>query len=238
MIFSAVPLDIQASNASLIRGFRKRVLVWYETNGRKFPWRDDNRSDFEKVVAEVLLQRTRAEVVARMYPLFLALFKDWRDIACASDESLVEFLRPLGLWQRRSVSLKKLAAAMAARDGIFPSSREKVEDLPGVGQYIANAILLLCHGQHLPLLDVNMARVLERFFGPRKLADIRDDPGLQALARAITNHKQAIDINWAILDFASLVCKPRTPACPCCPLRDKCLYASRQATTAQSKTCG
>ena len=44
---------------------------------------------------------------------------------------------------------------------------------------VANAILLVCHEQPEPLLDSNMARVIERVFGPRKLADIRYDPYLQ-----------------------------------------------------------
>jgi len=220
-------LGIQAVDIALLSLFRRRILTWYNMNGRHFPWRDRNRSDFEKVAAEILLQRTRAEVVATMYPHFIAQFSNWQSIADADDESLIQFLRPLGLWQRRAASIKKLAGAMVALNGIFPSAREEVEKLPGVGQYIASAIMLLCHGQPNPLLDVNMARVLERFFGPRKLADIRYDPGLQALARAITNHKRCLDINWAILDFASLVCRPRTPACPGCPMLDKCFHANR-----------
>jgi hypothetical protein len=58
------------------------------------------------------------------------------------------------------------------------------------GQYIANAVLLLCHGEPQPLLDVNMARVLERVFGPKKLADIRYDPYLQQLAMRIVQCKK------------------------------------------------
>ena len=84
---------------------------------------------------------------------------------------------------------------MAKRNGRFPSTRVEVEALPGVGQYITNATLLLCHGEAQPLLDVNMARVLERVFGPRKLVDIRYDPYLQNLAFEIVQCKGAKELN-------------------------------------------
>ncbi len=216
--------DKQAYCLKHVNVFQRRILTWYSTNGRNFSWREPFRSDYEKVVAELLLQRTRAEVVATFYPTFLERFNDWHVIANCDVAEIEQHLHPLGLWKRRAASLKSLAMAMVARSGIFPSTRDEIETLPGVGQYIASAILLLCYGQPNPLLDVNMARVLERFFGPRRLADIRYDPDLQTLAHALTNHKRSIEINWAILDFASIVCKRYTPACPGCPLQNKCKY--------------
>ncbi|MFM7022382.1 MAG: hypothetical protein ACKOXB_05350 [Flavobacteriales bacterium] len=76
-----------------------------------------------------------------------------------------------------------------------------------MGQYISNAVELVVYNKPSPLIDVNMARVLERFFGPRKMADIRYDPYLQELAYKVVNHKNAKEVNWAILDFAALVCR-------------------------------
>jgi hypothetical protein len=37
---------------------------WYQEHGRHFPWRGKSCSCYGRVIAEVLLQRTRAEVVA------------------------------------------------------------------------------------------------------------------------------------------------------------------------------
>jgi A/G-specific adenine glycosylase len=93
-----------------------------------------------------------------------------------------------------------------------------------VGQYIANAAMLF--GKHAaePLLDVNMARVLERYFGPRTLADIRYDPYLQSLARWVISGSNPVRLNWAILDFAAAVCIVRNPSCGSCPLSSECEY--------------
>jgi A/G-specific adenine glycosylase len=177
------------------------------------------------VISEVLLQRTRADVVAKFMPLFLERFPCWRELADAKDSDLQSLLGPLGLWRRRANSLKALAREMERRHGRFPNTREEVETLPGVGQYVGSAILLFSHGAQEPLLDVNMARVLERFFGPRDLVDIRYDPWLQALARCVVKHEKAADVNWAILDLAAKICVVGNPRCELCPLHRSCRHA-------------
>jgi A/G-specific adenine glycosylase len=204
--------------------FRRALLGWYAKNGRNFPWRRKSASKYEIIVAEVLLQRTRAETVAGFYRDFIKEFPSWKKLAGANEKDLAIFLRPIGLWRRRSASLSALAQVISRRNGRFPRNREEVEALPGVGQYIANAVLLFCHDEPQPLLDVNMARVLERVFGPRQLADIRYDPYLQSLSSTVVNCRNPREINWAILDLAATTCRDSAPRCHECPLRPICLY--------------
>lgn len=170
------------------------------------------------------MQRTRAETVAAFYYKFEAQYPSWKRLARAKVNDLQLFLKPIGLWRRRAMSLLDLAKEMESRRGRFPATREELEDLPGVGQYVANAILLLVHNKPEPLLDVNMARVLERCFGPRDLVDIRYDPYLQDLSRQVVAGKNPRITNWAILDLAALVCTSQNPRCASCPLRRQCQY--------------
>ena len=217
--------------AKEIAWFRRKLLSWFRSYGRTFLWRDESAGDYVKILSEVLLQRTRAEVVAAFLPAFIERYPSWDKLAVATEEDLRQCLQPLGLWRRRAASLEKLAGEMAKRGGRFPSTREEIEQLPNVGQYIANAILLFCHGEPQPLLDVNMARVLERFFGPRKLADIRYDPYLQLLAKTVVTSKAPAVINWAILDHATLICKISNPQCYLCPVVDRCQFAKNMGAT-------
>ena len=147
----------------------------------------------------------------------------------AKIEDIKEYLKPLGLSKQRSTRLIDLANEMVKRNGIFPKNREELEAIPFIGQYIANAIMLLIHNDPQPLLDVNMARLLERFFGPRKLSDIRDDPYLQDLSRKVVNHENARIINWAIIDFATAVCKKKNPSCDICVFKNECNYYSTRS---------
>ena len=214
-----------ARHDARVRMVQRRLLQWFPKHGRKFPWREPNASLYYTVVSELLLQRTRAEAVSRFFERFVKRFPSWQHLAGASDEEMQEFLAPLGLWRRRSVSLRALGAEMKRRRDRFPKHRSEIEKLPGIGQYIASAVLLFSHGESAPLLDVNMARVLERCFGVRKLADIRYDPWLQAIAHRVTRHRRSREINWAILDVAATSCSIKAPECASCPLHACCRFS-------------
>ena len=211
------------TNSKIVH-FRSEVWKWYRHEGRLFPWRKGSRTAYEVLVSEVLLQRTRAEVVRSYYGQFLDRYPTWRSLARADVKTLRKSLRPIGLWRQRSALLHSLGKCLRRTKGRLPSTREELEKLPSVGQYIASAVLSICHGKREPLLDVNMARLLERCFGPRKLADIRDDPYLQTLARSVLPKRKIREFNWAMLDFASLVCTARNPDHQACPLRTRCKY--------------
>jgi A/G-specific adenine glycosylase len=204
--------------------FVKLLLIWYLHNARQYPWREETATLYQKVVAEILLQRTRADTVASFLPEFYAQFPSWKELSTSDQEDLHQFLYPLGLWKQKAKALQDLANEMVNREGQFPNDYNEIRGLPGVGQYIANAIALFNLNEPRPLLDVNMARVLERYFGPRKLADIRDDPYLQNLAYTVVLVSNDYTcINFAILDLAALICKKK-PLCYQCPIKAGCKY--------------
>jgi A/G-specific adenine glycosylase len=209
-------------NKKNIKEFQDKLLDWYEYEGRDFPWRNKSITNFQAVIAEVLLQRTKAETVSRFYTRFIIDYPNWKSLAEANLKEIENYLRPIGLYTQRSVRLQKLAIEMVKRNGRLPRDRKDLESIPFMGQYIANAVELVVFNQPSPLVDVNMARVLERYFGPRQMADIRYDPYLQDLAYKIVNHKNTKELNWAVLDFAALICQARRPKCEVCLLSDKC----------------
>lgn len=214
--------------AENIRFFQETLLEWFKTNGRKFPWRKPGLSAFEIILTEVLLQRTKAETIKRFYPIFFSRFNNWLSLVNTPINELEDVLRPIGLYKQRAARINQLAQTVININEAFPTVQEELESIPMIGQYIANSIKLMLHEKPAPLLDVNMARLLERFFGERKLADIRYDPYLQDLAFNVVDHPYSKKINWAILDFAALICKARRPLCEICPLKEECNYFFRE----------
>ncbi|NOD82641.1 hypothetical protein [Ruegeria sp. HKCCD6119] len=215
---------------------RQTLLEWYSINGARFPWRCPSASDYERICVEVLLQRTRRETVSAIYEEFFFRFPTWESIAECPEDELGQFLKPLGLWRRRAVSLKALASYASSMGGQFPSTTVELKDVPAVGQYAGNAILLFQHDQARPLVDVNMARIIERVLRPRKLADIRHDPWLQSAAHWLVRD-HPIETNWATLDFASSVCRKNNPRCRDCILRNRCAFArGKRSRTNTSQT--
>lgn len=211
-----------------IKLFRGKLLRWYASNARSFPWRGKGITLYQAIIAEVLLQRTRAETIRHFYPAFLKKYPGWSRLSAEPRAKLKSFLKPIGLSQQKSVLLKSLAVAMGSKTKRVSLTREQLEALPGVGQYIANAVLSVYYGEREPLLDVNMARVLERYFGPRKLADIRYDPYLQKLAHDILPRARTREFNWATLDFAATRCKASRPFCAGCIFLSDCSWVKNK----------
>jgi A/G-specific adenine glycosylase len=211
-------------NKNNITELQRKLLEWYKSNGRKFPWRKSGLSNYQLVIVETLLQRTKAETISNFFLKFVTEFPSWKSLANAETTIIEDYLRPIGLYRQRAKRLQSLANEMVKRNGVLPKDRKELESIPFLGQYIANAIELIIFNMPSPLIDVNMSRVLERYFGNRQMADIRYDPYLQKLSYAVVNHPNAKELNWAILDFAALVCKASKPLCLVCPLQKKCNY--------------
>lgn len=207
-----------------IEFFQNALIEWYSENGRSFPWRKKSASNYELIIAEVFLQRTKAETVSHFLPTFFMSYPSWKQLGEATEEELKEVIKPLGLYNQRGKRLYQLAQELKKRNGRFPKERNQVEELSMMGQYITNAFELYILKKKSPLLDVNMARLLERFFGERKKADFRYDPYLQTLAYRVVNIENSKELNWAILDFAASFCKKATPVCNSCPLKSSCKY--------------
>ncbi|GAA3895368.1 hypothetical protein GCM10022276_13050 [Sphingomonas limnosediminicola] len=221
------PDALTRSDKAKLTRLSRDLVAWAANNGRLFPWRSNAATTYQKITVEVLLQRTTATAVAGIYDDFFSRFPDWDALAGASPVELEEFLRPLGLWRRRAAALIGLARYAAGTGGAFPSDANDHIAIPAVGQYVSNAILLFHHGRAAPLLDVNMARVIERAVRPRRLADIRHDPWLQAAAKWFARGATSVEVNWAVLDFAALVCKARRPVCEACPVNAYCAFFQR-----------
>lgn len=193
---------------------------WYSVYGRTFEWRTWT-DEYRLAVVEVLLQRTRAETVARFAPDFFRRYPDWMSLGQAQLCELEAVLAPIGLHRRRAASLRSLALWVTEEKGDAGS-----RDAPGVGQYVSRAVAVSGRKSAVAMVDSNWVRVLRRVFGGRWMSDYRYDRRLQSIAHAVVQAgTDARFVNWAVLDVGATICVPREPRCVLCPLNQQCHYA-------------
>jgi len=202
--------------------FRKKLLRWHLDNARHFPWRETDDA-YQILLAEVLLQRTQAPQVAERYKGILVAFPTVHALASAPLETIQDVLRPLGL-AKRAITLKKMGEELVNRyDSRVPASVSKLMGLPGVGRYIATAAAVFAASAPYAVVDANVIRVLERFFGiTSRKRRARDDAALWRTAELLVPRRRSAKYNRALIDFAAVVCRPRNPLCPECPLHERC----------------
>lgn len=199
------------------------LLKWHRIYRRNFPWRE-SRDAYKVLVAELMLQRTRAVQVAEVFNVFISKFPDVNKVASADIVELKSLLQRLGLHHRIPRFVELFRKISSDYNGEVPSDFEALMKLPGVGRYIASAVLCFGFGKEVPVVDVNVVRVLSRFFGIRSAKKRpHTDPIFWKYASELVKISSAIEVNEAMLDFASLVCS-RKPLCNKCPVKIMCTY--------------
>jgi A/G-specific adenine glycosylase len=206
----------------------KKLLKWWATNQRKFPWRE-TRDPYHILISEILLHRTKAEQVKPIYAEFVAEFPTIGDLANGSFASLKTLLNPIGLYWRTRL-LHEMATTIVSEYGTeIPFSKNQLESLPGVGQYIAAAVRCFAFNYPEPLLDTNTVRILGRIFGLEVTDASRRKKPFQELAQSVLDRANSREFNYALIDLGALICKPKKPLCSVCPLNQTCLFGLKLA---------
>jgi A/G-specific adenine glycosylase len=203
--------------------FSKVVLKWSKKNQRDFPWRR-NISPYRILIAEIMLQRTKADQVVPIYTSFLEKFPDLKSLAQASEEDIANLFCRLGLIHRAKL-VRILANDLETRfSGEIPNSREDLLSLPAIGEYVADTMLCFAFNRDVAIIDTNVCRVLGRAFGLKANGEARRDQSYRKLAESLLPIGKCKEFNWALIDHASLICLPRNPKCKNCPLNGACCY--------------
>ena len=206
---------------------RQTLLRWFRKHARKYPWRETD-DPYQVLIAELMLRRTQADQVKPVFEEFIEEFPDARSLDEADEHRVAELVYPLGLnW--RTPAFKKVVREVGEKYGYqIPETREELTGLTGVGDYVAGAVLSVAYGKKEWIVDTNVARVFQRYYGLETIKEARRDKQVVGLARAYATGRDPRRANLAILDFAALVCTARKPRCPECPLRRECIFYSLQ----------
>lgn len=215
--------------------FASRIVRWGEDNRRQFPWRQ-TPNPYNIFVAESLVQRTRAGQVEPVYLRFLEKWPNLGLLSKATERDLRNVIATLGLDYR--VKRIRVIASEIVRlhGGKIPGSLEELKQLygKGFGDYMAHAILCFAYGQNVPIVDKNVERILMRVFSLKTRKDGHRDPSLWRFAAKLVPRGGAREYNWSLLDFGALVCTPKNPSCPTCPLLQICDYGKEKVSRPRS----
>lgn len=192
----------------------RALLRWGRGTRRDFPWRQE-RDPYRLVVTELMLVRTRAEQVSRLWRAFFETFPTLRSLADADEREVAIAIRPLGLdWRNRRI----LDFARAAV--VVPDWLDSLGSLPGAGPYVVAAAKTGIVGRGPMPVDVTIARVVARYFGIQVTGEARRDQQILEAARLMGRRSRNYFHAW--LDLAALICTPKAPACRECPIREGC----------------
>ncbi|NTW34761.1 MAG: A/G-specific adenine glycosylase [Syntrophobacteraceae bacterium] len=201
---------------------QRQLLNWFERNQRDLPWRK-HYQPYAVWISEVMLQQTQVKTVLPYYERWMARFPDIRSLAEAPEDAVLKHWEGLGYYSRAR-NIQRTARILTREFlGKLPTSYRALRDLPGIGPYTAAAILSLAFNQDYPVVDGNVKRVFARLFDiGSPLSERRSLRFIEETARALLPGGKARAFNQALMELGAVVCTPRHPLCPTCPVGETC----------------
>ena len=202
--------------------FTSQIDNWYSKNKRDLPWRK-NKDPYSVWLSEIILQQTKIQQGLPYYIKFIDKYPDVFCLANALEHDILKLWEGLGYYSRAR-NLHKTAKIVALDfDGIFPTTFLQLLKLPGIGKYTASAISSICYEERQAVLDGNVFRLLSRYFDID--TPINSSLGIKSFERLSYKLLPKINIgdyNQGLMDFGSIVCKPKLAKCDICILQDGC----------------
>jgi A/G-specific adenine glycosylase len=207
---------------ALRQKFRRRLLNWYDRNGRDLPWRQTD-DPYHILVSEVMLQQTQVDRVLPKFAEWLEKYPSFDALAATPEDEAVKTWYPLG-YNIRPRRLHAIACeAVAHYGGELPSDPATLLSFKGIGPYTAGAVRSFAFKQRAAILDTNVARVLFRIFvGRGDFTTHQVKKRLWLLADITMPYKRVFDFNQGIMDFGAMVCTARKPKCGTCTMSSIC----------------
>ena len=184
----------------------------------------DHVNTFELLVAVVLSAQTTDKSVNRVSPQLFAKYPDAKSLSEAKQEDVEEIIRTIGMYRTKSKNIINLAKALCDKyDGKVPGDYDSLVSLPGVGRKTANVVLSVGFGEQRIAVDTHVFRVANRI-GLVKAKDV-----LQTeldLMECLPNDRWS-EAHHSLIFHGRNICDARKPKCKECPLRELCLWDSK-----------
>ena len=219
----ALALERRGSRATAQRDrLRADLMRWHDGHARSYPWRRPGVTPWQVLMAEMCLHRTRADQVV---PVFEALVRLAPTPAAMVENAsgALEAMRSLGLRWRAENMIEVARVLERDHGGQVPDTELGLRALPGVGDYVAQAVLCFGYGRRAVLIDTNTVRIISRLHrrDHTRRWQLRLD-----LHRLAGRAGPDPAFNYALLDLGALVCPAGEPRCHLCPIRNHCATGS------------
>lgn len=205
---------------ALIRGCRIYPLPYIVRAAR------EGATPFQILAATLISLRTRDKVTETASRKLFQVAKTPREVLNLGEDAVARLIAPASFYPTKARRLTAIShLLMAHHDGRVPADLDQLLALPGVGRKTAN--LVLAEGFKLPgiCVDTHVHRITNRL----GLAETHNPHETETVLRQLlpVNYRHSYPEKLVIL--GQNVCRPRSPLCMTCPVRDFCrFYQNRQ----------
>ncbi|MEO7196794.1 MAG: A/G-specific adenine glycosylase [Pseudonocardiaceae bacterium] len=209
------------------------LTAWFDAHARALPWREPGTTPWGVLVSEVMLQQTPVQRVTGVWTEWLARWPTPSSLAAETPGAVVRAWGKLG-YPRRALRLHATATVIAERHhDVVPAEVDVLLTLPGIGAYTARAVAAFAYGHRVPVVDINVRRVVARaVHGMAEAGPPSTSRDLSDAERVLPRARPA-RFSAALMELGAIVCTARRPRCADCPVAGECAWvlAGQPAST-------
>ena len=205
------------------KNFAINLINWYSDNKRSLPWRE-TKNPFKIWLSEIILQQTQIKQGLPYYNKFIKIFPNVESLAFSDEKHVLKNWEGLGYYSRARNLHKAAKVVVDDYDGKFPVHYNELIKLPGIGDYSASAISSFSSNEIRPVLDGNVYRLISRIFQVENVINSSKAVKVfKEILYKLISKEYPGDFNQAIMDYGSIMCKPKNPDCLKCIFKTDCL---------------
>ena len=204
------------------KNFALNLINWYSDNKRSLPWRE-TKNPYKIWLSEIILQQTQIKQGLPYYLKFNKIFPNIESLASSDEEYVLKNWEGLGYYSRARNLHKAAKVVVDNFEGKFPTEYKELINLPGIGDYSASAISSFSSNEIRPVLDGNVYRLISRIFQVESVINSSKAVKVfKGILEKLISKENPGDFNQAIMDYGSLICKPKNPNCLKCIFKKDC----------------
>ena len=182
------------------------------------------RTPYELLVAVVLSAQATDKSVNKASEALFQKYDTPQKMVKLGVAGLEEYIKTIGLYRNKAKNVVELSRILAEKHGgHVPTTREALEELPGVGRKTANVVLNTAFGQPTVAVDTHIFRVANR----TGIAPGKDPREVEDRLLKFTPPDYLKDAHHWLILHGRYICTARKPGCPECLIRDLCEYRKK-----------
>jgi len=181
-----------------------------------------------------MLQQTQVKTVIPYFNKFTKRYKSLESLSKINENKILKLWEGLGYYRRARNLLASTKLLVKKHKSKLPKTFKEVKNLPGVGNYTANALLGFIYNEPRLAVDGNVKRLFSRYLN-KKEEKINFERLISLNKRNLFTTNRNSDLIEALMEFGALVCKAKDPKCSECCLNKSCRYLKSSKKTKTKK---
>ncbi|MEX2060554.1 MAG: endonuclease III [Nitrosopumilaceae archaeon] len=176
---------------------------------------------FSILIGTILSARTKDENTAKVVKKLFSKYKSAHALSKAKVKDVEKTIRSIGFYHVKAKRIIDVASIINSKyKGKVPSSMDELLQLPGVGRKTANCVLVYAFDKPAIPVDIHVHRISNRL----GLVNTKTPEETELELMKKIPKKYWLEINDTFVMYGQNICKPISPQCIVCKIKNRCKY--------------